>query len=113
MLTDAPSTPPPAPGLTAESSFCRWSLFIESQGNFKVLNSLLTAVDECRLQFRHHVLDVSDLGAMPSVWPPDQILLGALRAWGAEGEAEARQRPSATLTSALLNSSKPETGKSL
>lgn len=38
---------------------------------------------------------------MPSVWPPDQILLGDL--WGAEGEA--RQRPSATLMAALLNSS--------
>lgn len=46
---------------------------------------------------------------MPSVWPPDQILLGDLRAWGAEGEA--RQRPSATLTAALLHSSRRQSLK--
>lgn len=99
-----PSTHPLAPGPTAESSLCLWSIFIESQGTLK-----LSAEDECRLEFRHHVSDVSAIGVMPSVWPPDQILHGDLRARGAEGEA--RQRPSATLTAALLNSSRRQSPK--
>lgn len=70
--------PPPAPWLTAESSLCLWSIFIESQGKFR---TVLTAVDECRLQFRHHDLHVSAVVVMPSDWSPDQILLSDLRAW--------------------------------